>query len=195
MLATEETLDLMRIRYGEAFAEETQIAPLGKPIRIGDVTVTFFPAGHVLGSAQILIEASGLRIVLSGDYKRQTDPTARGFELVPCHVFITEATFGLPVFRHPDAVAEAGKVLRSLTLFPERAHLIGAYSLGKAQRLMRALRDAGLERPIHLHGAMEKNHGLLRKPPDRAWPDGARHRRKQGGACRRGRALPALEPE
>jgi putative mRNA 3-end processing factor len=156
VLATAETLGLMAVRYGEAFCESRQEAVPGKPQRIGDVTVTFMPAGHVLGSAQILIEASGLRIVLTGDYKRQQDPTAAPFEVIPCDVLITEATFGLPIFRHPPIEEEADKVLASLALFPDRAHLIGAYSLGKAQRLMRALTDAGLDRPIHLHGAMEK---------------------------------------
>jgi putative mRNA 3-end processing factor len=156
VLATEETLDLMRVRYGERFCEHEQVAPLGKRLRIGEVDITFHPAGHVLGSAQILIEAGGIRIVLSGDYKRQADPTAASFEVVPCDVFITEATFGLPIFAHPDTGKEAEKVLRSLSLFPDRAHLIGAYSLGKAQRLMRALHDAGHDRPIYLHGAMEK---------------------------------------
>jgi putative mRNA 3-end processing factor len=156
VLATEETLDIMRLRLGEAFCESSQIAVLGQAQRIGDVTVTFFPAGHVLGSAQILIEAGGTRIVLSGDYKRQADPTCQPFEIIPCDVFITEATFGLPIFRHPYTLQEARKVLDSVALFPDRAHLIGAYSLGKAQRMMRALADAGLDRPIHLHGAMEK---------------------------------------
>ncbi len=134
------------------------------------MTVTFFPAGHVLGSAQILIEAGGIRIVLSGDYKRQADPTAAAFEVIPCHVFITEATFGLPVFRHPDIAEEGQKVLRSLALFPDRAHLIGAYSLGKAQRMMRALADAGLDRPIHLHGAMEKVTGYYQERQIRLGP-------------------------
>ncbi|TVR12027.1 MAG: DNA ligase-associated DEXH box helicase, partial [Salinarimonadaceae bacterium] len=78
------------------------------------------------------------------------------FECVPCDVFITEATFGLPVFRHPDARAEVKKLIASLALFPDRAHLVGAYALGKAQRLMALLREEGYDRPIHLHGALEK---------------------------------------
>jgi len=72
----------------------------------------------VLGSAQIAIEAGGTRIVVSGDYKRAPDPTCQPFEVVPCDVFITEATFGLPVFRHPDTRAEVGKLLESVRLFP-----------------------------------------------------------------------------
>ena len=156
VLATRETLAIMGVRYGADFAGSTQIAPLREPIRIGDVTVTFVPAGHVLGSAQISIECGGCRVVLSGDYKRSEDPTCLPFELVPCDVFITEATFGLPVFRHPDARGEVQKLLDSVSLFPERAHIVGAYALGKAQRMMALLREAGYERPIYLHGAMER---------------------------------------
>jgi putative mRNA 3-end processing factor len=109
----------------------------------------------VLGSAQIAVENEGLRVVASGDYKDVPDPTCAPFECVPCDVFITEATFGLPVFRHGDPAAEIGKLLRSVTLFPERAHLVGAYSLGKAQRVIALLRGAGYDRPILLHGAVE----------------------------------------
>src|SRR6478609_7513569 len=156
VLATAETLGIMAVRYGENFAETTQVAELGRPIDIGGVTATFHPAGHVLGSAQIAFECKGLRIVVSGDYKRAYDPTCEPFEVVPCDVFITEATFGLPVFRHPELRGEVDKLLASVRLFPERAHLVGAYSLGKAQRMMRLIRDAGYDAPIHIHGALEK---------------------------------------
>ena len=123
---------------------------------LGGAKVTFHPAGHVLGSAQIAVECKGLRIVASGDYKDVADPTCAPFELVPCDVFITEATFGLPVFRHGDADGEIAKLLHSVALFPERAHLVGAYSLGKAQRVIALIRKAGYDKPIYLHGAMEK---------------------------------------
>ncbi|WP_349368628.1 ligase-associated DNA damage response exonuclease [Salinarimonas sp.] len=156
VLATAQTLRIMAARYGEDFAGARQAARLGETIRQGDVAVRFVPAGHVLGSAQIVIEAGGTRLVVSGDYKRGYDPTCLPCEIVPCDVFITEATFGLPVFRHPDARAEVDKLLASLTLFPERAHLVGAYALGKAQRVMALLREAGYDRPIYVHGAMEK---------------------------------------
>ena len=89
-----------------------------------------------------------------GDYKRAGDPTCRGFEPVPCDLFITEATFGLPVFRHPPAHQEIDKLLRSLHLFPDRAHLVGVYALGKCQRIIALLRAAGYDRPIYLHGAL-----------------------------------------
>jgi putative mRNA 3-end processing factor len=156
VLATQETLDLMRLRYGEGFAGSTQAIRYGETVDLGGMRVTFHPAGHVLGSAQVAVEANGLRIVASGDYKTITDPTCAPFELVPCNVFITEATFGLPVFRHGDPDAEIAKLLRSVALFPERAHLVGAYSLGKAQRVIALIRKAGYDKPIHLHGAMEK---------------------------------------
>jgi putative mRNA 3-end processing factor len=155
VLATAETLDLMRLRYGENFAGTVQPIRYGEPLRLDGVTVSFHPAGHVLGSAQILVQADSLRIVASGDYKDTADPTCQPFEPVRCDVFITEATFGLPVFRHGDPQAEIGRLLRSVALFPERAHLLGAYSLGKAQRLIALIRAAGYDRPVYLHGAVE----------------------------------------
>lgn len=156
VLATRETLAIMGVRYGADFAGATQAAALGETIRIGDVRVTFHPAGHVLGSAQIAVEYGGTRIVVSGDYKRTLDPTCLPFEVVSCDVFVSEATFGLPVFRHLDTTSEVGKLLRSVALFPERAHLVGAYALGKAQRVVSLIRQAGYDRPIHIHGAMAK---------------------------------------
>lgn len=156
VMATRETLRIMAIRYGDDFAGATQEAVLGEVVRIGDVLVTFVPAGHVLGSAQIVIEQGKCRLVVSGDYKRGRDPTCLPFEPVPCDVFITEATFGLPVFRHPDTLGEVEKLLESVRVFPERAHIVGAYALGKAQRVMALLRQAGYGEPIWLHGAMEK---------------------------------------
>src|SRR6202047_2400795 len=156
VLATTETLDLMRLRYGEDFAGTTQAIGYGEIVRLNGVSGTFHPASHVLGSAEISGERGSVRIVVSGDYKNVPDPTCAPFELVPCDVFITEATFGLPVFRHGDPDAEIAKLLRSVALFPERAHLVGAYSLGKAQRVIALIRKAGYDRPVYLHGAMEK---------------------------------------
>ena len=155
VLATAETIDLMRLRLGENFARTAQAVRYGEQVRLDGVTVRLHPAGHVLGSAQIAVEAQGLRIVASGDYKDVADPTCLPFEPLACDVFITEATFGLPVFRHGDPGAEIAKLLRSVALFPERAHLVGAYALGKAQRVIALLRAAGHDRPIYLHGALE----------------------------------------
>jgi putative mRNA 3-end processing factor len=155
VLATRETLDIMQLRYGAGFAGATQVARYGEPVGLDGVAVTFRPAGHVLGSAQITVEAENFRIVASGDYKNIADPTCAPFELIRCDVFITEATFGLPVFRHGDPAREIEKLLRSVELFPERAHLVGAYALGKAQRVIALIRQAGFDKPIYLHGALE----------------------------------------
>jgi putative mRNA 3-end processing factor len=156
VLATRETLDIMALRYGAGFAGSTQAAGFGEILRIGDATVSFHPAGHVLGSAQIAVEGGATRIVASGDYKRRADPTCAGFEPVTCDVFITEATFGLPVFRHPETGGEIRKLLESVRLFPERTHIVGAYALGKAQRVMALIREGGHDGPIYVHGALEK---------------------------------------
>ncbi|KQT54938.1 DNA ligase-associated DEXH box helicase [Aureimonas sp. Leaf454] len=156
VMATRRTLDIMALRYGEDFAASRQIADWGERTVINGVTVSFHPAGHVLGSAQIRVEKDGLRIVASGDYKRREDPTAEEFEPVPCEVFITEATFALPVFRHPDSRVEIRRLIASTKQFPERAHLVGAYALGKAQRVIRMLREEGYDAPIYIHGALKR---------------------------------------
>src|SRR5271168_4110378 len=114
VLATQETLDMMRLRYGENFTGATQAIAYGETVNLGGVSVSFHPAGHVLGSAQIAVAANGLRVVASGDYKNVPDPTCAPFELVRCDVFITEATFALPVFRHGDAEREIEKLLHSV---------------------------------------------------------------------------------
>ena len=163
VLATPETLKIMGVRYGEGFAGSVQAAIPGEVTRINGVDIAFHPAGHVLGSAQIAVEKKGLRIVASGDYKRRPDPTCAGFEPVRCDVFITEATFALPVFRHPDDQGEIAKLLTSLRRFPERAHLVGAYALGKAQRVIALLRQAGYSETIYIHGALAKLCDLYQK--------------------------------
>lgn len=155
VIATPQTLAIMQARYGERAGASLHSLAYHEPLRIGPVTVRLVPAGHVLGSAQVVIEWGGWRVVVSGDYKRQPDPTCAAFEVVPCDVFVTEATFALPVFRHPPADEEIRRLLHSVALFPERTHLVGAYSLGKAQRLLALLRRAGWERPVYLHGALE----------------------------------------
>lgn len=160
VLATKETLTIMAARYGENFAGSAQAARYGETVSYNNVEVTLVPAGHVLGSAQIAMRWKGLTIVVSGDYKRRRDPTCVGFEPVPCDVFVSEATFGLPVFRHPDDAGEIAKLLKSVAQFPERAHLVGVYALGKAQRLIRLLRETGYDRTIFVHGALGKLNSL-----------------------------------
>jgi len=152
--ATPATLAVMRTRLGEAAFGKAVPLPFRQPIRLGETRLWLAPAGHVLGSAQVVVEHAGRRIVYSGDYKRRADPTTEAFEPVSCDVFITEATFGLPVFRQPPVAGEIAKLLASLATFPERCHVVGAYALGKAQRLMAELRTHGYDRTIHLHGAL-----------------------------------------
>ncbi len=155
VLASPETIALMDVRMGEGRAGASQQAqPYGQVIGIGDVRVWLQPAGHVLGSAQVAMEYRGSRAVVSGDYKRASDPTCLPFTPIPCDVFVTEATFALPVFRHPKAEGEVRKLVDSVELFPTRTHVVGAYALGKAQRMIALLRQAGWDRPIYLHGAM-----------------------------------------
>jgi putative mRNA 3-end processing factor len=156
VLATPETLAIMRVRYGEGFSLYPQALAYHERIKIQEVYVTLLPAGHILGSAQILIEYQHIRLICSGDYKRSADNTCVAFAPTACDIFITEATFALPIFKHPPIQTEVAKLLYSLAQFPERCHLIGTYALGKAQRLIAALRAAGYDRPIYLHGAMTR---------------------------------------
>lgn len=153
VLATSETVEIMKVRLGEEAAGRFEPARLGTETSIGGVAVRLVPAGHVLGSAQVVLEWNGQRAVVSGDYKRSADPTCKPFEPISCDVFVTEATFALPVFRHEQAASEIDRLLASMRRHPDRAHLVGAYGLGKCQRVIRLARDAGYDAPIYLHGA------------------------------------------
>jgi putative mRNA 3-end processing factor len=153
-IATPATLAIMELRYqtrdGASPAEYGESLDIG-----GGVRATFLPAGHVLGSAQILLEHAGERVIITGDYKRAPDPTCAPFAVTPCDIFITEATFGLPVFTHPPIGEEIAKLLAGRKENPESCILVGAYALGKAQRVIAELRAAGHKETIWLHGAME----------------------------------------
>jgi putative mRNA 3-end processing factor len=151
--ATPETLAIMEARYGPQAGHAVQY---GEPRDMGGVEVEFVPAGHVLGSAQIVLRYRGETIVVSGDYKRRPDPTCARFLPVKCDVFVTEATFGLPVFRHPETHDEIDKLLSASRANPDRCVLVGAYALGKAQRVIRELRDMGYDDPIYIHGALQR---------------------------------------
>ena len=153
-LATPETIAIMRSRYGGDAGGTLQPLRYGESLGIDGVTLRLAPAGHVLGSAQIVLEYGGRRVVVSGDYKRRPDPTCLAFEPQRCDLFVTEATFALPVFRHPPDSREIDKLLHSVRLYPERCHLIGVYALGKCQRLLALLREAGYAEPVYLHGAL-----------------------------------------
>lgn len=156
VLATPDTIAVMKTRYGEDCARRFEPLDFGVPLKIDDVTITLFPAGHILGSAQVLVEQAGQRVVVTGDYKRLAERTAQPYELVKCDLLVTEATFGLPVFQHPPPQTEIARLLKSVRDNPERSHLVGSYALGKAQRVIALLRDAGYDAPIYLHGAMLK---------------------------------------
>jgi putative mRNA 3-end processing factor len=163
VLATPETIAIMAARYGEDFARVREPCAYGRKISRDAVSVKLVPAGHVLGSAQVVLEWGGMTIVVSGDYKRRRDPTCPPFEPVACDVFVSEATFGLPVFRHPPDHEEIAKLLQSVRQFSERTHLVGAYALGKAQRLICLLREAGYGETIHVHGALASMNALYER--------------------------------
>ncbi|MGE0724184.1 MAG: ligase-associated DNA damage response exonuclease [Alphaproteobacteria bacterium] len=154
VLATPETLAIMRVRYGEAHAGSTQALRYGETVSLGDVALRLAPAGHILGSAQVVLEHCSTRVVVSGDYKRRADPTCPAFEPVACDLFVTEATFGLPVFRHPPDALEVGRLLDSHRRNPDRTIVVGVYALGKCQRVLRRLRELGYDRTVFLHGAL-----------------------------------------
>jgi putative mRNA 3-end processing factor len=139
----------------------------GDPVQLGSTTVSLHPAGHVLGSAQVRIEHEGAVWVISGDYKRQSDPTCAPFEPVPCDVFVSEATFALPVYRWPDTRAVVEEIFRWWRANRERglASVLFCYALGKAQRVLAELRQfaSGLDEPVFLHGAVDSMVGVYRR--------------------------------
>lgn len=127
----------------------------GEPVSYGDVRVSLHPAGHILGSSQLRIEHDGEVWVVSGDYKRDADPTCAPFEVVPCDVFISEATFALPVYRWTETSSVARDIHRWWQRNRERgvSSLLFAYALGKAQRVLAEL-TAYTDEPVYLHGAV-----------------------------------------
>lgn len=185
VMATRETLEIMALRYGDDFAQATQRAPLGATARVGEVDVSFHPAGHVRGSAQIRFAWRGFVAVVSGDYKRAADPTCAPFEPVPCDLFVSEATFGLPVFRHPRFARRWRSSWRRLGSFPN-APIWSAPSARQGPT-----RDGGIAR-----GRLGEADSYSRSnaPPDRlvcrrrlrswrnrscGWPGGRRARRRR----------------
>ena len=156
VLATPQTIDIMQLRYGSNCADSFHPLGYGETININGLMLTLYPAGHILGSAQVLLEYRGERVVVTGDYKTTPDRTAQAFQPIACDTLITEATFGLPVFQHPDPRVEITKLLQSVQENPGCCHVVGAYALGKAQRLIRLIREAGCDAPVYLHGAQVK---------------------------------------
>ena len=158
-LATDGTLPIMRHRLGDISAESIAY---GEVRKIGDALVSFHPAGHVPGSAQIRIEVGGEVFVASGDYKVIDDGVSEPFEPVACHHFITESTFGLPVFRWAaqESVAAEINAWWAACAKAGKTAFLGAYALGKAQRLLSML-DPEIG-PILTHGAVENSNAVLR---------------------------------
>ncbi|WP_208354474.1 ligase-associated DNA damage response exonuclease [Pseudaestuariivita rosea] len=158
-LATAAAAPVMRHRLGDISLETIGYS---KTRQIGDVTVSFHPAGHVPGSAQIRIEHKGEIWVVSGDYKIEPDGFSEPFEPVTCHAFITECTFGLPVFKwqpQADVIGQINDWWRQ-NAAAGRTSVLGAYALGKAQRILSAV-DASIG-PILTHGAVENTNDVLR---------------------------------
>ena len=156
VLATEDTINIMKIRYGNECAKSFQILKYGERIYLDGIYITLYPAGHILGSAQILLEKKGYKVLVTGDFKTIPDATAQKFELIKTNTLITEATFGLPIFYHPDPSEEIKKIITSLKQNPEGNYLIGVYSLGKAQRVINMLRVLGYTNEIYIHGSIKK---------------------------------------
>lgn len=158
-LSTEAAAPVIRHRLGDIRLETIRY---GEPRRIGDATVSFHPAGHVPGSAQIRIEVAGEVWVVSGDYKVVDDGLSEPFAPVRCHAFVTECTFGLPVFRWtpPDELRARINGWWAANAAEGRVSLLGAYALGKAQRLLHGL-DPAIG-PILTHGAVENTNEVLR---------------------------------
>ncbi len=157
-LCTDIAAPVMRHRLGDISLETVAY---GEVREIGGVRVSFHPAGHVPGSAQIRVEHRGEVWVVSGDYKTEDDGLSTPFEPLRCHHFITESTFGLPVFRwqpQADIAAQINDWWRTCAAEGKVA-MLGAYSLGKAQRLLSLLEDHG---PILTHGAVEGTNAVLR---------------------------------
>lgn len=140
------TLAFMQLRYGKNAGRTIHTIQYNAPFAIGDVQITFVPAGHMPGSAQILMEYDGTRYLYTGDYKLQTDATCEPYQFVKADVLITESTFADPEILHPDPVDEIKK-LNDIKI----NILLGAYSLGKSQRLIRMINDHAPQKKVLVH--------------------------------------------
>jgi putative mRNA 3-end processing factor len=155
---TEATSLFMRWRYGKNAAKVFNLAEYNKPFTLGGVTITLIPAGHMLGSAQILMEYEGIRYLYTGDYKLQEDALCEPIEWVKTDVLITESTFANPAVLHPDPVAEIQKLndIKSNIL-------LGAYGLGKSQRLIRLISDHTPQKTILVHHSIMPLNAIYQK--------------------------------
>jgi putative mRNA 3-end processing factor len=166
-LAAELSVPLLRHRLGaDASIEGTAY---GEQREVGAVRVSFHAAGHILGSAQVRIEHGGSVWVVTGDYKREADPTCAPFEPVRCDVLVTEATYALPIFRWDDPRQIFGEIFRWWQGNPQRASLLFCYVLGKAQRILAGLAEL-TDRPVYVHGALEPITRIYREAGIRMLP-------------------------
>jgi putative mRNA 3-end processing factor len=151
---------ILRQRLGQGITLHG--VPCGQELRIGAARVSFHAAGHVLGSAQIRLEAGGESWLVSGDYKRDPDPSCAPFEAVRADVLITEATFGLPIYRWQPGANVAAAIAQWWRGAPERASILFCYAFGKAQRVLAELHDLGIGEEVLLHGAVQALMGPYR---------------------------------
>ncbi len=161
-IAADSCVPLLRKRLGEDI--DIKGVPFGEPLTFGDTTVSFHPAGHVLGSAQIRVEHQGEVWVFTGDFKRDNDPTAEAFELVPCNTLITEATFALPIYKWESGHAVAQQIFQWWQAMKAegRPAVLFAYSLGKAQRVLAELMHF-TDESVYLHGAVANMTDVYRR--------------------------------
>lgn len=150
-MATAQSENILRRRLGGDI--QLQGLAYGDRIRLGETWVSFHPAGHVLGSAQIRVEHKDEVWVVSGDYKRCADPSCTPFEVVPCDTFITEATFGLPIYRWESGAETVRRIYEWWQADPARPSILFCYAFGKAQRVLSELTKF-TDRPVYVHGAI-----------------------------------------
>ncbi|WP_035992054.1 ligase-associated DNA damage response exonuclease [Leptolyngbya sp. KIOST-1] len=150
-LATAQSEGILRRRLGGDI--QLRGMTYGDRVKLGDTWVSFHPAGHVLGSAQIRVEHRDEVWVVSGDYKRCADPSCTPFEVVPCDTFITEATFGLPIYRWDSGAETVRRIYDWWQGDPERPSILFCYAFGKAQRVLSELTKF-TDRPVYVHGAI-----------------------------------------
>ena len=158
--------------------------PYGAPVTMGATRVTFHPAGHILGSAQIRIEGPDGVVVVGGDYKRAADPTCQPFEPIACDTFVTESTFALPIFRWDQTAIVIADILAwwDANRAAGIASVLFCYTLGKAQRVLAEL--AGVtDRPVLVHGAMASMIAAYRDAGVRMLPTALLIERTRGSSC------------
>lgn len=168
-IATHDSVPILRARLGEAI--NITGVDYGEPLDLGATRVSFHPAGHVLGSAQIRIEHDSSVWVVTGDFKRDPDPTCVPFQVVPCDTFVTEATFALPIYRWPppDTVAEEIYTWWQTNKASGKPSVLFCYAFGKAQRVLAEL-VRFTDEAVYTHGAVEKLTALYRDAGVRMLP-------------------------